>query len=223
MIDGRLIVALDLPFLKEAQKIVRLLSPIVSFYKIGMRLFTAAGPEAVKMVQEAGGKVFLDLKFHDIPNTVAEACDVAVGLGISMLNVHASGGREMLQAATKAVRGRAILIGVTVLTSESGDSKDRVVELAKLCQESGLGGIVCSPHETKEVRKICGDQFVIVTPGVRPEFYSKSDDQRRTATPKTALTNGATYIVVGRPILEATDPLGAAKKLLEEIASTEKR
>lgn len=217
MSQPQLIVALDLPTLKEAERFVRLLKPAVSWFKIGLRLFTVAGPDAVKMVREAGAKVFLDLKFHDIPNTVAQACELAVALGVSMLDVHATGGGEMLEAAAKAVNKKTILVGVTVLTSQGGDSEERVVELATLCKESGLDGVVCSAQEAAAVRKSCGKDFLIVTPGIRPASYGTQDDQKQIATPLHAIKNGSDYLVVGRPILEAQDPVGAAREILSEV------
>lgn len=217
MPDDRLIVALDVPSLKEAELLLKKLKGTVSYYKVGLRLFTAAGPDTVKMVRAAGGKVFLDLKFHDIPNTVAQACESAMSLGVSMLNLHAAGGREMLEAAVKAVNKRTLLIGVTVLTSQAGDSKGRVVELAKLCKESGLDGVVCSAQEAVAVRKACGPNFLIVTPGIRPVGYGKSDDQKRVETPASAIAAGSNYLVVGRPILQNPDPLAVARQILEEI------
>jgi orotidine-5'-phosphate decarboxylase len=217
MPDDRLIVALDLPTLFEAKKLVSALKLDVSYYKIGMRLFTSCGPDVVKMLRSAGAKVFLDLKFHDIPNTVAQACKSAVGLGVSMLNVHASGGREMLEAAAKAVNKKAVLVGVTVLTSQAGASQERVVELAKLCQECGLDGVVCAAQEAAAVRRACGDGFIIVTPGIRPASYGTKDDQVRVQTPKLAIENGSNYLVVGRPILQAEHPLDVVRKILSEI------
>lgn len=217
MPDDRLIVALDVPSLEEAKQLLQQLKGVVSYYKVGLRLFTAAGPDTVKIVKAAGGKVFLDLKFHDIPNTVAQACESAINLGVSMLNLHAAGGREMLEAAVKAVNKRALLIGVTVLTSQAGDSKGRVVELAKLCKESGLDGVVCSAQEAAVVRKACGRDFVIVTPGIRLADYEKSDDQRRVQTPAGAMSAGSNYLVVGRPILQSEDPLATARQILKEI------
>ncbi len=219
MQDDRLIVALDLPTLKEAERFVRELRPAVSFYKVGLRLFTSYGPRAVEMVLKEGGKVFLDLKFHDIPNTVAQACESAVGLGVSMLNVHASGGREMLEVAVQAVNKKARLVGVTVLTSEAGNRDAEVIELARRCRESGLDGVVCSAKEAADVRREMGDSFVIVTPGVRPSGYQKTDDQRRVDTPSGAMTAGANYLVVGRPILQAENPLAVAEAIIKEIGT----
>ncbi|MBI4373610.1 MAG: orotidine-5'-phosphate decarboxylase [Deltaproteobacteria bacterium] len=248
MTSAKLIVALDLPNLREAEKFVRFLKPEVSWFKIGMRLFTAHGPSAVKMVRDLGGEVFLDLKFHDIPNTVARACESAVALGVSMLNVHASGGSEMLKAAAQAVGRRAKLIGVTVLTSQPLSFADEVVSLALLCREAGLDGVVCSPKEIAQVRGKTGKDFLIVTPGIRlnktqgkkqaqravegeapsPPLprrggggdASPYDDQKRVDLPSNAVKAGADFIVVGRPILESSDPLGTASQIIQEISLT---
>lgn len=219
----RLILALDVDSLEEAHQFVRLLKKDVSLYKVGSALFTAAGPSAVKMIHDEGGRVFLDLKFHDIPNTVAKSCEAASRLGVFMLNVHASGGPEMLRAAAAAVKkskSLPLLIGVTVLTSDASAGKvsSEVVRLAVLSQESGLSGVVCSAQEAEAVRKKCGKDFVIVTPGIRPTGFPKGD-QRRDATPSEAIQNGADYIVVGRPILEARDPITAAREILHKIAT----
>ena len=226
-IPNPLIVALDVPTLKEASRLVRLLKKQVSLFKVGLNLFTSAGPDAVKMIRDEGGQVFLDLKFHDIPNTVETACSAAARLGVFMLNVHASGGLDMLQAAQRAVRqmnkvSRPLLLGVTVLTSQSKNKSTRgtVARLAKLSQKSALDGVVCSPHEILSVRKACGPGFVIVTPGVRPALiHSKilRDDQSRVATPGDAIRRGADYIVVGRPILAAPDPKRAVAQILDEM------
>ncbi len=212
-----LIVSLDVDSLKEARRFVRLLKNDVSSFKIGSVLFTSAGPEAVKMVHDEGGKIFLDLKFHDIPNTVAGACKAAADLGVFMVNVHASGGLEMLEAARKAIgtgRSRPLLIGVTVLTSQARTAKTspEVVRLAKLCRKSGLDGVVCSPQEIEKVRKACGKKFVIVTPGIRLSDQNKGD-QKRIATPQEAIRRGADYLVIGRPILEARDPVQVVRSI----------
>lgn len=222
---NRLIVALDVPSLKEARRFVRLLKKGVSLFKVGLELFSAEGPSVVKMVQDEGGRVFLDLKFHDIPHTVERACAAATDLGVFMLNVHASGGSEMMKAAAQAIhsyKGRKpILLGVTVLTSDPkkpGTSKD-VMRLAREAKASGLNGVVCSPLEAAKVRKICGRKFVIVTPGIRPSGSDRGD-QRRVTTPEVALRNGADYLVVGRPILQSRDPQKVASEILSEIQTT---
>ncbi|MBI2083953.1 MAG: orotidine-5'-phosphate decarboxylase [Deltaproteobacteria bacterium] len=219
MTEDRLIVALDLPTLEKAREMVRLLKPVVKIFKIGLRLFTASGPKVVEMVHAEGGKVFLDLKFHDIPNTVAQACESAVALGVSMLNVHASGGAEMLTAAATAVKGRAKLIGVTVLTSQQVSTPDDVLRLALLCRESGLDGVVCSPRETSQVREKLGKGFLILTPGIRPAGYKGGDDQKRIDTPQNAIRAGSNFLVIGRPILQSADPIATVREILQEIVT----
>lgn len=218
-----LIIALDVDSLDEARRFVKLLKKEVSLYKVGSALFTAAGPSAVTMIHDEGGRVFLDLKFHDIPATVARSCEAAAGLGVFMMNVHASGGGEMLRAAAAAVKKSdppPLLLGVTILTSDApaGNVSFEVVRLAVLSQESGLSGVVCSAREAAAVRKKCGSDFVIVCPGIRPAGSSK-DDQGRVATPAEAIRNGADYIVVGRPILTAPDPVKVAGEILREIST----
>ena len=237
----RLIVALDVENLDEARRIVKTLSAVgVRHFKVGLGLFTAAGPAAVDLVHQEGAQVFLDLKFHDIPNTVAHACRSAARLGVWMTNLHISGGGGMVRQAISAVAAEAaasrkqppILIGVTVLTSmgqaeiaESGIQRpvqDQVLQLAKLAQASGLNGVVASPKEAQMIRSTCGPNFVIVTPGIRPAAKAlwqsrPADDQQRIATPAEAVKMGADYIVVGRPIVEAEDPAHAAKEVLVEL------
>ena len=215
----RLIVALDVPSLKEARRFVCLLKEKVSLFKVGLELFTAVGPDVVRMIHDEGGRVFLDLKFHDIPNTVARACEAADRLGVFMMNLHACGGQEMLKAAESADR-KFLLLGVTVLTSDRNlpGTSDEVVRLAKECRRAGLSGVVCSAREAKAVRKACGPRFLIVTPGIRPSGASR-DDQKRVVTPSQAIREGADYIVVGRPILSAADPLQMASSIVKEIAS----
>ncbi len=230
----KLIVALDVPGLNDAEKLVKSLSTSVKIFKVGKELFTSAGSEVVKMIHSHRAKVFLDLKFHDIPNTVAGACAAATRLGVFMMNVHASGGSTMMKAAAEAVKKTAkglnypepILIGVTVLTSmaqsdlvEIGVQKElpiQVKDLAVLAKSAGLGGVVASPLEIETIRKATGKDFVIVTPGVRPEWAS-TGDQKRVMTPKEAVQKGADFIVVGRPITADKDPLNAAKRILDEI------
>jgi len=199
-----------------------------------MGLFTAYGPDAVKMVHDKGAKVFLDLKFHDIPNTVAHAVRSAAKLGVFMMNIHAMGGSEMMSAASSAAAeaaaanpgNRPILLGVTVLTSmdqasigEIGvDRKigEEVITLARLAKDAGLDGVVASPNETSLIRQNLGKDFVIVTPGIRPAGSEKGD-QKRTMAPDSAIRAGADYIVVGRPVIEAKDPAGAAKNIIKEM------
>lgn len=225
----RLIVALDFPTHQSAQNLVAALGDSVSTYKVGKQLFTAEGPGLVRELVAAGKKVFLDLKFHDIPNTVAGAVRSAADLGVSMLTVHASGGSKMLRAAAAAAAqssAKPLVLAVTVLTSlgdedlqeigVAGRAVDQVLRLAALAQSSGCGGIVASPNEVVQIRQSLGPGPAIVTPGVRPGGTS-AGDQARVATPRAALEAGATYLVVGRPITEASDPAGAAQGILREI------
>lgn len=229
-----LIVPLDLPELKEATELVDQLSEHVNWFKIGNQLFTATGPAAIKMLKDRGKRVFLDLKFHDIPNTVARASEVVTTLGVDMFNVHASGGLEMMRSAVKAVEAKSaeigiskpILLGVTVLTSidekqlyDLGVERElssQVVYLARHSKEAGLDGVVASPMELKLIRDAIGDDFVIVTPGVRPIWAAK-DDQKRVMTPREAIDAGADMIVVGRPIRNAPNPEEAAIAIIQEI------
>lgn len=234
IMSDKLIVALDVDDLNAAKSLVDKLYQTVKIFKIGSQLFTAAGPDAVKLVAVKGAKVFLDLKFHDIPNTVANAVKAATRLGVYMLNLHVQGGSEMMRRAVSAAseeaarmkREKPIVLGVTVLTS-MGDKdlkdleirkgmKSQVTYLAKLAKEAGLDGVVASAEEIQAVRWTCGDEFLIVTPGIRPE-WSEKQDQKRTATPKEAISAGANFIVVGRPIIGAADPVEAARRISEEI------
>jgi orotidine-5'-phosphate decarboxylase len=212
----RLIVALDVPTLGEARDLLERLRPAVRWFKIGSELFTAAGPRAVALVLDHGGRVFLDLKYHDIPHTVGRAVASAVRLGVSMVNVHAVGGREMMRAAADA-RGGAVVsvIGVTTLTSAEEDVA-RVVELARLARESGLDGVVASPREAAAIKSDCGASFLVIAPGIRLAAIA-GDDQRRSMTPGDALRGGSDYLVVGRPILASPDPAGAVQRILEEM------
>jgi orotidine-5'-phosphate decarboxylase len=232
----QLIVALDVPTLTEARWLVRELKGVVKIFKVGSELFTAAGPAAVKMVRQHGAQVFLDLKFHDIPNTVARAVESAAQLGVSMLTVHTSGGEEMLRAAVAAsVKCQKLapfpsplVLGVTVLTSMNQQTlagvgveramEDQVELLARLAQRSGLGGLVCSPLELKRLRAVVGAKMKIVTPGIRP-LSSSAEDQSRVATPAAAARAGADYIVVGRPIAREDDPRAAALAIRRELRS----
>jgi orotidine-5'-phosphate decarboxylase len=235
-----LIVALDFDSLSSAIKFARQVSDLVGMFKIGNQLFTAAGPAAVKEVAALGNGVFLDLKFHDIPNTVAGAVLSAAAMtGVQLLNVHALGGKAMLEAAAQAISAgvpmgadRPRLLAVTVLTSMDkkalqevgvgGTPKDRVVKLAQLAKKAGVDGVVASVQEARAIRKACGREFLIVTPGVRPKdskVESKSDDQARKATPTEAIKAGADFLVVGRPILAAENPRAAAQSIVDEIAS----
>lgn len=228
----RLIFALDVASIQEARKWVRLLNGYVGVFKVGKELFTACGPKVIDTIHKSGGKVFLDLKFHDIPNTVAKAGAVAARLGVKMFNVHTLGGLDMMKAVRKAVDkackkdNRPIILGVTILTSMNekamkeagiqGPVKKRVLYLAGLAKKAGLDGVVASPLEAKYIKRRFGKDFIIVTPGIRTPD-SKPDDQNRTMTPKEAIAAGADYIVVGRPIREAKKPLEAANRILEEI------
>lgn len=228
----RLIVALDLELLDQAEAIVRKLTPLgVTHFKVGLNLFTLYGPSAVDVVHRNGGKVFLDLKFHDIPNTVGNAVQAASRLGVWMTNLHTQGGSTMMRKGLLSAKG-PLLIGVTVLTSmaqndltELGISKpvkEQVLTLARLAKESGLNGIVASPQEASLIREACGSDFLIVTPGVRPSS-SEKNDQQRTATAAEAVAAGADYIVVGRPILEAKDPVEVVQSIVRELeVKTEK-
>jgi orotidine-5'-phosphate decarboxylase len=221
-----LIVALDVDTLDEAVALVKKLGDSIDIYKIGSQLFTAYGPESVLAVTSLGKKVFLDLKFHDIPNTVANAVTSAVGLNLFMMTVHTIGGREMMEAAVAAARKKAavlnvpkpVIVGVTVLTSTQKDETTDalVLERATLAKISGLDGVVASVEETEMLRKNLGKDFIIVTPGIRPAGTDKSD-QKRTATPREAINQGSSYLVVGRPIVAAASPYDAAVNILNEI------
>lgn len=232
---GRLIVALDVDRLEKAETLVKTLIPIgITHFKVGFGLFTQAGPAAVEMVQRNGGQVFLDLKFHDIPTTVAKAAAAATRLGVWMMNLHIQGGTVMMRQALAAVKDEAsrlkrkapLLIGVTVLTSMAEKDladlglrktlKDQVLYLAKLAQSAGLDGIVASAQEATVIRWACGESFLIVTPGIRAAA-THEDDQQRSTTASQAVKGGADYIVVGRNILEASDPKQAAQMILEEL------
>lgn len=219
--DPKIIVALDYADASSALKLVRQLDPGLCRLKVGKELFTAAGPQFVEQLVKSDFGVFLDLKFHDIPNTVAKACSAASQLGVWMLNVHASGGLDMMQAAQAVVNEQPtppILIAVTVLTSMNqanltqigvaADLSSHVMALAKLSQQAGLQGVVCSAQEAAMLRASLGDKFCLVTPGIRPANASQ-DDQSRIVTPAQALRNGASYLVIGRPITQAPDPLQA--------------
>jgi orotidine-5'-phosphate decarboxylase len=230
----RLIVALDLDDLELATELVRSLAREVGMFKIGKQLFTHAGPQAVRLIQDLGGEIFLDLKFHDIPNTVAKAAIEATRLGVKMFNVHASGSLEMMRFTVKEVERvsrqqklrRPIMLGVTVLTSLGQEDlqrlgvehkiADQVVRLALLTKEAGMDGVVASPHEVADIRQACGQRFVIVTPGIRPAD-SQRNDQQRVMTPGHAVRAGVDYIVVGRPILEAQNPIMAARGIVAEM------
>ncbi|MBA7634351.1 Orotidine 5'-phosphate decarboxylase [subsurface metagenome] len=234
----RLCLALDVDELEEAIKIARLLKEHVGLFKIGSQLFTKEGPKIVDTIKNIGGEVFLDLKYHDIPNTVANSVRMATRLGVYMLNIHASGGREMMRAAVEAVEEESqkrslckpIILAVTVLTSLNDnilseelrikhDVLSQVIHLARIAQSAGINGCVASPKEILGVREACGQNFIILTPGIRPSWAQRPDDQKRITTPKEAARRGADFIVIGRPILAASDPVEAAKKVLGEIVT----
>jgi len=230
MSNPRIIVALDVPGAVGALELAARLDPALCRLKVGKELFTAAGPALVEALAQRGYSVFLDLKFHDIPNTVAGACRAAAALGVWMINVHALGGRAMMQAARDALAVHATrpkLIAVTLLTSMggrdmeeagiSGTPAQAVARLARLAADSGLDGVVCSAQEAAMLRRERGPAFCLVTPGIRPA-QSDADDQQRVVTPRAAIDNGADYLVIGRPITRAADPLLALQQINLEIA-----
>jgi orotidine-5'-phosphate decarboxylase len=222
----RLIVALDFPTQAKALALVSVLSDSVSTYKIGLQLYTVAGPAIVQAVAATGAKIFLDLKLHDIPNTVAKAVTAAGELGVQMLTVHLSGGGEMLTAAIAAKPPQLSLLGVTVLTSATqqtldevginSDLPDQVVRLAELGKNSGVDGLITSPQEVSLLRARLGPKMTLVTPGVRPA-WAAADDQKRFTTPAEALKAGADYLVIGRPITADPDPRAAVERVVEEL------
>jgi orotidine-5'-phosphate decarboxylase len=231
----RLIVALDVDTGEKAAALASKLKDDAGAFKIGFELFSSCGPSVVKEISSSGGRVFLDLKFHDIPNTVSKAAVSVTRLGVFMFNVHALGGYDMMKKTSDAVSAEASrlkisrpkILAVTILTSmdqkalESVGISDKmereVLKLAELAKSASLDGVVASPAEAAAIRQRCGEDFIIVTPGVRPA-WAEAGDQKRVATPKEAIANGATYIVAGRPVTEAADPAGAAKKILKEIS-----
>ena len=226
----RIIVALDFTEVSQALSMVTRLNPLLCRLKVGKELFTRGGPVLVQKLLSQGFQVFLDLKFHDIPNTVAQACQAAAELGVWMVNVHTLGGRKMLEAARNAVEKasqRPLLIGVTMLTSMDdsdlrdigigGTVDDEVVRLAGLAQQSGLDGVVCSAQEARSLRVRYGPEFCLVTPGIRPAG-SPAQDQRRIMTPTEALRAGADFLVIGRPITQAPDPRRALESIHTEIS-----
>ncbi len=231
----RLIVALDVDELEAAERLMDRMQGLVSHYKLGTQLLTAAGPEAVQHVRRRGFGVFYDAKFHDIPRTVGTAVAAACRLGATIVNVHASGGKDMMQAAAQAAdevskklkQPKSLVLAVTLLTSlnqkmveeEIGLKRkleSQVVHLAQLAQESGLDGVVASPHEIKAIREACGPTFIILTPGIRPSG-SELGDQKRTMTPGEAMAAGANYIVIGRPVYEAKDPAAMVRQIHQEM------
>lgn len=213
----RLVVALDFSALADATEMVGELVSNVSWFKVGSELFTSCGPDAVAMVRAFGARVFLDLKYHDIPNTVGRAVASAVRLDVAMLNVHVAAGAVALREAAAAARGTDThVLGVTVLTSQETDGVGAVVEAARLARECGLHGVVASAKETRAIKEACGEEFLVVTPAIRPPSASGLD-QRRTVTPAEAAAAGSDYLVVGRPITAAADPKQAVETLLNEI------
>ena len=233
-IKDRLIIALDVPTADRARELVSLLRGRVGMFKVGSQLFTSAGPPLAREIVSGGDKVFLDLKFHDIPRTVANAALEVVKMGVAMFNLHTLGGMEMMRLAVEEVDRyctahklrRPKILGVTVLTSLDQDSFQRmglkgaveetVVRLSLLAQEAGLDGVVASPREIREIRGVCGKGFLIVTPGIRPS-WAGADDQKRFTTPQEAMEAGADYIIIGRPITGAEDPLSALERVLSEL------
>lgn len=235
----RLVLALDVDDDREALALAAELKDLVGMFKVGHQLFTAHGPDIVRKITGVGGRVFLDLKYHDIPNTVAKAAAEAVKLGVSIFNVHALGGLDMMKAAAESAGetaeklglSRPVILAVTVLTSmdEASLKKElkinrslrrEVAHLARLAQRAGMDGVVASPQEIKMLRRAVRGDFVVLTPGVRPSWAGK-DDQKRTMTPGEAVAAGADFIVVGRPVLKAADRKAAAEKILKEIGQSD--
>ncbi len=229
MTDPKIIVALDYPEAAPALDLVARLEPSLCRLKVGKELFTATGPQLVEQFMLRGFEIFLDLKFHDIPNTAAQACKAAAVLGVWMVNVHALGGRKMMEAAHEAVAQAARppkLVAVTVLTSMAQDDlaeigiaatpAEMVLRLATLARASGLDGVVCSAQEAALLRQHCGREFCLVTPGIRPADAA-ADDQSRIMTPRAALENGANYLVIGRPVTRAADPLRVLQDISKQI------
>ncbi len=233
--DDRLIVALDVDSFDKMKALVDKLGDLVSFYKVGMELYYSAGPETIRYLKDHGKKVFLDLKLHDIPNTVGHSAAALTRLGVNLLTVHAGGGRAMLKAASEQSKAVAKALGVeapkilavTVLTSfddqgwqEIGGHlpiQEHVLDLASLAKSAGVDGVVASPKEAASIRAMAGDNdFLIVTPGIRPAF-AQANDQKRIATPSQAFKDGSSMLVIGRPITQAEDPCEAARLILKEI------
>ncbi len=231
----KIIFALDVEHFGEAQQWVNRLKDHVGIFKVGKQLFTHAGPKVVDMIRQKGQKAFLDLKFHDIPNTVAKAGEEATKLNVAMFNLHALGGSEMMRKTVEASKAMAkglgipkpLILAVTILTSMTeetlkevgvhGPLIEEVGRLASLSLKAGADGVVASPQEIGIIRQKCGEKFLIVTPGIRHPS-DKKDDQKRTMSPKEAITAGANYLVIGRPIKEAKDPLEAVQKIIEDIS-----
>ena len=225
---NRIIIPLDMEY-TSAVSIADKLDPNICRLKVGNQLFTSSGPKIVKTLHDKGFEVFLDLKFHDIPNTVYESVRSAANLGVWMINVHASGGSKMLDASKKALEGfdkPPLLIGVTILTSISEEIlteigfknlDKQVMRLTKLAQRSGLDGVVCAASDASKVKQTCGESFLTVTPGIRPKD-ADLNDQSRTSTPKEAITNGSDFLVIGRPITGSEDPTNALENIYEEVS-----
>jgi orotidine-5'-phosphate decarboxylase len=234
-VKDRLVIALDYPDRASALRLVERVGGMVGMFKVGLQLFTSEGPGIVREIIEAGERVFLDLKFHDIPNTAGGAARSAARLGVSIFNLHALGGGEMMRAAARAVSdgsgpsSKPLLLGVTVLTSmdaanlsdigiDSGVESE-VVRLAALSRDSGLDGVVASPREIRLIReRVASERFIILTPGIRPA-WSEAGDQKRVSTPSEALKAGADYIVIGRAVTASNEPRDAVERILEEIHS----
>jgi orotidine-5'-phosphate decarboxylase len=222
----KIIVALDVPTKRDALELVQKLRDQISFFKIGLQLYTAEGPEVLRAVLSTGCKVWLDLKLHDIPNTAGRAVESASRLGVQMLTIHLSGGSEMIRAATAARTNNILLLGVTVLTSSTKETlreigiqdkvDNQVLRLAKLGIEAGIDGVVASSHEIKTLRREFGDKIKIVVPGIRPS-WAAAGDQKRVMTPSEALEASADYLVIGRPITAHPDPREAVAKILDEL------
>jgi len=231
----KIAVALDVPDIISARKLMDQLDETARLFKVGSQLFTSVGPIIIKEIKGRGKNLFLDLKFHDIPNTVAKAAEAVTELGVDIFNVHISGGYEMMVTAVEAVESKAsemgiirpIVLGVTVLTSidepmfhnifgTTRDLESQIIHMTELAKKAGLDGVVASPQEIKRLRKMYEDEVVILTPGVRTEKLL-NDDQKRTMTPSQALSDGADYIVIGRPIYQAPDPAKAFKQILQQI------
>ncbi|MDZ8184861.1 MAG: orotidine-5'-phosphate decarboxylase [Nostoc sp. ChiSLP02] len=235
-LEQRVIVALDVPDAESAIALVDKLEQ-VTFWKVGLELFTSTGPKILEILKSKQKRIFLDLKFHDIPNTVAGACRVAAGYGVDLLTIHATSGKDALKAATEAVHQGASqagvkppkLIAITVLTSISSrqlafdlkiplELPEYALEMALMAQEAGLDGAVCSPQEVAQLRQTCGDDFLLVCPGVRPSWADKAD-QKRSLTPAQAIAAGANYLVIGRPITAAAEPELAWKRICEDLSA----
>jgi len=226
-VKNPIIAALDVPDAEEALKLAKAIAPAVGAFKIGKELFVSAGPDIVKRVRDTEAEVFLDLKFHDIPNTVAKAVASAVRLDVQMLTVHTCGGTAMLKAAVKAADGGPLVLGVTVLTSMDEDDlakvgvqktpADQVLHLAQLASQAGMKGLVCSPKEIVSLREVLPHEVKLVTPGIRPAG-AESGDQKRVMTPADAMSAGANWLVIGRPIYAAANPRQAAEDILSSLS-----